>query len=511
MAAFGRLRQIMRMRAFMLLKPYLVAGTAVALAGVLRLHLDALLGPNRPFIVFIAAVALAAWQGGARPAIFAMALSYFVANIWFMPPIGEFNFDHLSAADWANVLVFVAISSVITASIEVMRRARTRAEEYARQVQDLLEQSRHDDQCKDEFLATLAHELRNPLAPLSNALQLWSTQAPDAAEAEELREVMWRQVRQISRLIEDLMDISRIKHGRIQLRKTRSDLRTLVRHAVEAAQPIVDQFGHQLHVRLPIDPLWLDCDGARITQVFTNILFNAAKHTVRDGQIWVSASQEDQLVVVRIRDNGPGIPPAMLLKIFELFTQGNESSSRPHAGLGIGLALVKQLVDLHAGSVEAISEGEGTGCEFVVKLRAAVGAGEETTGPSECQDVAEEALSRHKIIVVDDLAESATTLAKMLRSLGQDVLVAQDGSSTVELVQSHHCDVAIVDIAMPVMDGYEVARRLRAQQDATPMVLIALTGFGQQHDRRRAFEAGFNYHLTKPTSTQELTELLHAI
>jgi signal transduction histidine kinase len=488
--------------------PYMMAAATVVLAGSARHYLDPFLGSNRPFLIFFAAVAMSAWLGGRGPALFAIVLSYLAANWFFIEPHNALSFDPTAITDWVNLLSFLVIALIIVASIEAMRRARQRADLHAAHVQSLLEAARQADRRKDEFLATLAHELRNPLAPLSNALQLWSMREPEPAEANELRAIMARQVKQMSRLIDDLMDISRIKRGRIQLHLTRCELRPLVEEAIEAVGPLIDQFGHRLRARLPDEPIWIQADQARITQVFTNLLFNAAKHTGTHRTIEVIVERMDDNAIVRVRDNGPGIPPEMLTKIFEPFTQISEVPSRNYAGLGMGLALVKQLVTLHCGTVEALSEGVGWGSEFVVTLPECSA----TDGRRESQQLAasskSRAIARHKIVVTDDIRESAVTLAKMLETLGQDVLVAHDGLAAIDTVSAEHSDMAIVDIAMPGMDGYEVARRLRAQPNTQDMVLVALTGYGQEHDRRRALDAGFDYHLTKPANVEQLQELL---
>jgi signal transduction histidine kinase/CheY-like chemotaxis protein len=495
-------------------KAYFASAVAVVLAAAARELLDPYLGSNRPFLVFFASVAFAAWYGGLWPAIFTVVSSYLLANLLFIPPYGVLNFDRHNPRDWANLLSFWSISAIIVGSIEAMWRAQSRADASAAHVRSLLEKSEEVDRRKDEFLATLAHELRNPLAPLGNALQLWSMREPDAAESAEMREIMSRQVRQMVRLIDDLMDVSRIRHGRVRLRRAHVELSPLIKDASEAARPMIDHYQHRLDVDLAAEPIWVDADPARLTQVFTNILINAAKHSGTGRNISVIARQAAGQAVVRVSDNGVGIPTDMLAKIFEPFAQVDAGSEKLYAGLGIGLALVKQLIELHGGTVEALSAGPEKGSEFVVKLPVVAGPAPPLANGAANGRAGQPArllaagLPRHKIVVADDVVESAATLAKLLEACGQEVAVAHDGASAIETINAVHSDLAIVDIGMPGMDGYEVARRLRAAPATRSIVLVALTGYGQEHDRARALAAGFNYHLTKPINVEQLQPLL---
>lgn len=362
---------------------------------------------------------------------------------------------------------------------------------------------------KDQFLATLAHELRNPLAPISNALQVWPLVEQKPEEAQRIREMMGRQVRQMVRLIDDLLDVSRINRGKIELRTERLDLGVAVGAAVEALQPFIDAHRHELTVVLPSDPLPVDADLGRLVQVFGNLLNNAAKYTRPGGHVWLTVRREGDTAVVTVRDDGSGIPEDMLTGVFEMFAQVDQSLGRSHGGLGIGLTLVKSLVELHGGTVEARSEGPGRGSEFIVRLPAAPGV-QASGGASSTFHRSLPAPPRHRVLVVDDVVPSASTLALMLKGLGQDPREAYDGASALQLAEAFRPMVAFVDIAMPGMDGYEVARRLRALAGPAP-VLVALTGYGQEEDRRRALEAGFDHHLVKPTSIEALHELLMTV
>ncbi len=371
---------------------------------------------------------------------------------------------------------------------------------------------READHRKDEFLATLAHELRNPIAPISNALQVWPLVENDCAEVDKLRAIMERQVQQMSRLIDDLLDVSRITRGKIQLRRQPVELATIIAGAVESVRPLIDACGHDLQIDALDDPLWVDADVARLTQVIGNLLQNAAKYTNAHGKIQIRVRRQRDDALVGIRDNGAGIPPQMLDQIFEMFRQVDQTLDRAHGGLGLGLTLVKRLVELHGGSVAAQSQGEGRGSEFTVRLPAiepppADDAKHATPAAARRRD----GPPRHRILVVDDVYASAKTLAMMLESIGQDVALAHDGQEAIDYVVAHHPDVVFLDIAMPGMNGYDVARRLRQREELTSVRLVALTGYGHDEDRREAVEAGFHHHLTKPTSIDQLLELLHSL
>jgi PAS domain S-box-containing protein len=376
-----------------------------------------------------------------------------------------------------------------------------------RETEQMLKES---DRRKDEFLATLAHELRNPLAPISNALQIWSRVGSDPQQSTRLRELMERQVQQLKRLIDDLLDVSRVSRGKIQLRKEPLELSSIIEGAVESAKPFIDESGHTLTVNLPVEVVRVEGDSGRLMQVFGNLLNNAAKYTPRNGTIEIGGRVEGRFVEVTVRDTGSGVPEEMLLSIFEAFTQVHHNLDRAQGGLGIGLTLVKNLVEMHGGTVEARSEGAGKGSEFIVRLPllgALAARHYQEVVPNVSKD---EPLDRHRVLVVDDLHASADTLAMMLEGLGQEIRTAYDGASALSLVREFHPDVVISDIAMPNMDGYNLAQRIRKVEGERPF-LIALTGYGQKHDRKRALNAGFNAHLVKPTSIEDLRGVIHAL
>jgi PAS domain S-box-containing protein len=368
---------------------------------------------------------------------------------------------------------------------------------------------READRRKDEFLATLAHELRNPLAPIRNSLQILKMSRLDAATVERSREMMERQVHHLVRLVDDLLDVSRVMRGKIELRKERVDLATVVARGVETVQPLIDAQRHELIVNLMPGSLPLDADPVRLAQVVGNLLTNAAKYTEANGRIWLTAQKDKNEAVLRVRDTGIGIAPDMLPHIFELFMQVDHAATRSQGGLGIGLTLVKSLVEMHRGSIEAHSEGLGRGSEFVVRLPL-VNEERQETDENEKRELPQipARSSGHRLMVVDDNRDAADSLALLLRLQGHEVRVANDGAAALEMVKVYQPEIVFLDIGMPGMDGYEVARRLRRTPGLENTILAALTGWGQQDDRRRTAEAGFDHHLVKPPESKAVDSLL---
>jgi signal transduction histidine kinase/ActR/RegA family two-component response regulator len=385
----------------------------------------------------------------------------------------------------------------------------------------LYDELRETDRKKDEFLAILAHELRNPLAPLSNALQILRLTAINT-QAAEVRDLMERQVRQMTRLVDDLLDVSRITRGKIELRRERLDLAEVVLTALETSRPAIEAGQHELTVTPAPQPLFVMGDRTRLAQMLSNLLTNAAKYTPERGRIWLSVeasgvasapasgvASAPREARIRVRDNGVGIPADMLPKIFDMFTQVERHTSRSQGGLGIGLTLVRSLVQMHGGRVEAHSGGPGTGSEFVVHLPLAV----EEPKPADTAKLAADAGGPsvgRRILVVDDNVDSAESLALMLRLSGNDVRTAHDGPSALRAAEEFVPEVVLLDIGMPGMDGHEVARRLRRMPPLRNALLIAQTGWGQDEDLRRSEEAGFDRHFTKPVDPVELKALLAA-
>jgi signal transduction histidine kinase/CheY-like chemotaxis protein len=368
---------------------------------------------------------------------------------------------------------------------------------------------READRRKDEFLATLAHELRNPLAPIVSSLhilQLTGRQDPTAAR---VLAMMQRQVSHIVRLVDDLMEVSRITRGKIQLVRERVDLASVVRSALDTSRPWIEAGGHELVVDMPDEPLPLLGDPIRLAQVLANLLNNAAKYTPGGGHIRLAARRDSDWAVIEVTDDGRGIPPHMLSRVFDLFTQVAEGTDRGQQGLGIGLTLVRSLVDMHGGTVEAASDGPGRGSRFVVRLPLS-----ETPHPSETngrEGGVKGVKLLHRILVVDDNRDAADTLAVLLELLGAQVRVVYGGSEALEAVRTFDPTVVLLDIGMPGLDGHEVARRIREQPQHAGAALIALTGWGQEEDRKRSELAGFDHHLIKPVDVEALQGLLESL
>ncbi|WP_439623146.1 PAS domain S-box protein [Gemmata sp.] len=362
------------------------------------------------------------------------------------------------------------------------------------------------DQKKDEFLATLAHELRNPLAPIRNGLQVIKLAGHDAGAVERSRAMMERQVGQMCHLIDDLMDLARISQGKIVLQRARLRLADAVQDAADTARPLIEERGHELVVDVPPDPLDVDADRTRLCQVFANLLTNAAKYTEKGGRIRLAVERHGGDAAVSVEDNGMGIPADMLPRVFEMFTQVDRSLERSQGGLGIGLNIVKRLVEMHGGGIAAESDGPGTGSRFVVRLpvAAAVAAG----GPD--RDGAEEAgpAARRRILVVDDNVDGADSLATMLGAMGNETRTAHDGLEAVAAAEAFRPDVILMDIGMPKLNGYDACRRIRQQPRGKTVIVVAQTGWGQDDDKRKSRDAGFNFHMVKPVDPAALQTML---
>jgi PAS domain S-box-containing protein len=364
---------------------------------------------------------------------------------------------------------------------------------------------READRRKDEFLALLAHELRNPLAPIRTGLELMRLAGNDSEVVEEVRTTMERQSQQMVRLIDDLLDVSRITRGTMELRKSRVELVTVVESAVETARPIIQDLGHELTVEIPKQPIVIEADPTRLAQVIANLLNNAAKYMPRGGRIELMAKREKSAVTISVKDTGIGIPAEMIDRIFDMFTQVDGSLERAHGGLGIGLTLVKRLVEMHGGTVTARSDGANRGSEFVVRLPVVeelLSQLHETNG----EHVA--APGQRRIMVVDDNQNAAEVMGMLLKALGNDVRTVFSGLEAIEVAERFRPDLILLDIGMPKMNGYETARRLRDQPWGKEIVLAALTGWGQEEDKRRTREAGFNHHFVKPVDMNVLQRFL---
>lgn len=376
-------------------------------------------------------------------------------------------------------------------------------------VMDLTEQKRAAealvaDRRKDEFLAMLAHELRNPLAPILNAVQILRLRGLDDARLQRARDVVERQVKLMARLLDDLLEVSRITRGKLQLRVERVDLQTIVAHAVQTSRPLMEVRRHELSISMPEEAVWLEADPTRLEQVLVNLLNNATKYTDRGGRIGLTAERQGNEVVLQVRDTGKGIPPELLPHVFDLFVQSERSLDRSEGGLGIGLTLVKELVEMHGGAVTAHSDGPGRGSEFVVRLPIADAEWEnpQFAIPNPQPEI------RRRVLVVEDNLDAAETLAEVLELFGHEVRVAHDGPTGIAVAVAYQPEVVLLDLGLPVMDGYEVARALRQELGLEGICLVALTGYGGEEDRRRSREVGFDHHVLKPVDIAVVQALL---
>jgi signal transduction histidine kinase/CheY-like chemotaxis protein len=368
------------------------------------------------------------------------------------------------------------------------------------------------DRSKNEFLATLAHELRNPLAPIRAAVKILELKATITPESQSALEVIDRQTRQMARLIDDLLDIARITSNKLELRKERIQLREVFKMAVETSSPLIEQRGHKLTVKTPGQSIHLDGDLVRLAQIVSNLLNNAAKYTERGGQIWLTAARKGNDAIVTVRDTGIGVPPETMPRIFEMFTQAERPAHRSAGGLGIGLTLVRRLVQMHGGTIMASSEGPGKGSEFtltlpmvdrslLVKKKRVKRARETQIGNP----------TSFRILVVDDNRDSAESLGLLLDLLGYEVRVVHDGLTAVRVAGEFEPRAVLLDIGLPSLNGYDAARRIRQQPGGAQAVLIAVTGWGQEVDRQRSKQAGFDHHLVKPLDPDTLTTLLASL
>jgi len=478
---------------------YAVAALAMVLATAARGLLKYYFDNSYPFALILLGVIGSGAFGGFGPALFASILGIFSA--WAVR-------DNRPPAEppLLGIGLYFLFSLGIAALGGMMVRARER---IARQIEELTRQQselRLADQRKDQFLAVLAHELRNPLAPIASALEILKQSGIDAGMAAKARDVADRQLKHLTRLVDDLLDVSRIMRGKIELRKEKVELAAIVARAVETARPLIDGSRHQLDVSLPEEPVWLEADLVRLAQAVGNLLCNAAKYTEPGGAISLTATCEAGEVVICVRDTGIGIAPEVMPRLFQMFMQVAPGATRSQGGLGIGLTLVKSLIAMHGGTVEARSDGLGKGSEFVVRLPT-IKAPLKAEEPLQLSDVG--AVLGRKILVVDDNADAAESLAMLLRLRGHEVQVALGGAEALQMTDDNVPELVFLDIGMPDIDGYEVARRLRSRFNSE-MTLVALTGWGAEQDRRRSREAGFDHHLTKPVELAAVEAVIGA-
>jgi PAS domain S-box-containing protein len=394
-----------------------------------------------------------------------------------------------------------------TIGVSAIARNITEAVRMAQQLQEQTEQLAREARSKDEFLAMLAHELRNPMAPICNGIDVLRILPPSGEEAKRILDMMEEQTHNLVRLIDDLLDVSRVTRGKMELKRQRVALTTIITSAIQTAQPLIHAKGHELTVRQAVENLYVYGDPTRLTQVVSNLLNNAAKYTPSGGKISLTTERNGNQGAIRVKDNGLGIASDMLSSVFELFVQADHSLNRSQGGLGIGLTLVKSLVEMHGGTVAATSDGSGNGSEFTVRLPilqvSDVVSEEADYLPHETRS-----FPSHRILVVDDLGPAADIVATLLRSRGQQVRTAGSGAEALGMIEQEQPNLIISDISMPGMDGYELAQEIRRRPDWNDICLVAVTGYGQESDKKAAKEAGFNDHLVKPISIKHLECLL---
>jgi signal transduction histidine kinase/CheY-like chemotaxis protein len=483
----------------------------VALAG--RFALNDLLPPTGfPFLTFFPATLLAAALTGLAPAVMVSVASVIAAWYYFMGPVGAFP---TTTPDLIAVAFFTAIllvdCLVIHALKSALQQVSLSGRLYRQSQAELLEREaslRAADRQKDVFLATLAHELRNPLAPIRTAAELVRRRAGSDPALQQAGAVVERQVLHLSQLVDDLLDVSRLTRDSIELRREVLDLRDVVDHAIETTQPAISAAGLQLRRHTGNQPLMVFGDALRLGQCVTNLLTNAAKFTPRGGRLDVQLSQVAGRARLEVSDTGVGIDPDSLERIFELFVQEQSSGLGGHSGLGLGLALTRKLVLLHGGSVVAFSGGQGQGSRFVIELPLTTVAPAATAQPAPPAALPPGPSAGARVLLIEDNEDAATLLAQLLEYSGHSVRVAHLGATALTMATQEMPDIVLLDIGLPDHDGYEVCRRLRALPSGTQPCIVALTGWGADHERNRALQAGCDAHLTKPVAPDTLLALL---
>ena len=437
-------------------------------------------------------------------------------------PVGQSHNDKrgFGKLTFLSVLDRTTSARALVSAVEAAIRGRARQYQIRDQLNSLqaadtaLRESATErenaDRRKDEFLATLAHELRNPLAPIRTGLQALAHPGGDGAAGTVIRAIMERQLSQMVRLIDDLLDVSRISSGKVVLQRTRVDLRAIAELAIEASQPFIAAGQHDFKADLPDGPVWVDGDALRLSQVIINLLNNAAKYTAEGGRVRLILSTDQAGARVCVQDNGAGIPPEMLDEVFDMFTQVNRTLDRSQGGLGIGLSLVRRLTEMHGGEVTADSPGLDHGSTFTVRLPL-MDAAQPPAASDESAQCEPAKRPRLRILINDDIADVADVLKMLLDLEGFETLVAYSGQSALESAGEFRPDVVICDIGLPEMDGHEIARRLRGDPKVATATLIALTGWGAEGELRRTRESGFDFHLVKPVDANALLDLLSQI
>lgn len=481
------------------------------LATLARLELDGTLGDRVPFGLYIISVVLTAMVAGTGPAILSLAGGIIAAAHWIVEPHDSWWVS--LPADQLAMLVYALIGVV---TVYLVHRSGTEAlllQQRAHENEQLSLRLQNADHRKDEFLALLAHELRNPLAPIRSGLSILERESELSAAGHEVRHVIRRQVDQLVRLVDDLFDVSRFLRGQLRVDSDPVDLRSVVDLAIHTVAPIVEQSQHDLSFLRPDEPIYVMGDDVRLTQVVSNLLTNAVRYTPRCGRIRVLMDVDGNEARIKVCDNGIGVAAETREQIFDLFTQANPSQTRDHGGLGLGLAIVRQILEIHHGNVTVASDGPGRGSCFTVTLPLApadvVAELEESTATD--NDSPGGAKDTKRIMIVDDNGDAAQTLATLLSFDGYATSIANDGHTALKSFERFDPDIVLLDIGMPGMDGYEVARRLRGRRDGQRSKIIAVTGWGQEEDRVLSQAAGIDHHFVKPVDIAGLLKLIGEI
>ncbi|MEZ6087471.1 MAG: ATP-binding protein [Pirellulaceae bacterium] len=503
---------------------YGVATLTTIAAIWVRTLLNPFLEDRCPFSLFYLSVLTTAWIAGTGPAIFAIALGTLAAAHYFVEPASSLMIHRMP--DQVHLAIYVIVNLVATTLFNRLERQRHLAETRSADNERLSQSLREADMRKDEFLALLAHELRNPLAPIRSSLALLDRKSDSPETVRRLREVMQRQTNHLIRITDDLLDVSRFCRGRVELRLELMDLRDAVEDAVEMVEAIVQEKSHRLQLLVPDHPVTVNGDRVRLTQLTANLLSNAAKYTPHCGRITLQMEVIDASVVLSVIDNGIGFSASQAERILEPFVQVDTSRTREYGGLGVGLTIVDRLVSLHGGELTIFSRGPGLGSQFTVSLPTVITDVREASAKVPQDKVAESSRNAsteirtseqsayltqpiapgRRLLVVEDNMDASGLLAELFESEGYSVQVACDGIEALQLVKVQSPDIVIMDIGLPGMDGYEIAKRIRRDERSHRIALIALTGWGSDADRELAIQAGFDLHLIKPVVFRELLQ-----
>lgn len=478
------------------------------LATLSRVWMEPVLDERVPFGHYILAVLLTAWIAGTGPAIVALVGGILAAAHWIVPPSNSLWVSH--APDQMALFIYGVVGAVAILLFDRSAREAVLLQQRARENEELSSRLRDADAQKDQFLALLAHELRNPLAPIRAGLSIIERERSLSASGREVRQVLRRQLDQLVRIVDDLFDVSRFLRGQMRMDRELVDLRGVVDLAVHTVEPLMEQADHALQFLRPPEPVHVMGDEVRLTQALANLLTNAARYTPRRGRICILLEEVDGQARLQVRDNGIGISAAAQEHIFDLFMQENPSQTRDREGLGLGLAIVRQIMEMHSGAVSVSSDGPGRGSCFMLTLEAVdvpETAGENADPSAGHPTMLPDPASR-RVMIVDDNCDAAQTLSLLLSYDGFDTHVACDGHMALQSFDEFDPEVVLLDIGMPGMDGYEVARRLRARPEGRRARIIAVTGWGQESDRQLSLQAGFDHHVVKPVDIKQLLRLI---